>query len=214
MRNLILLFTLLLFSSNLLCQDITYFFQNLPDSCLLNLSKQERKKIANNHSDELVMIGYNSFMFKKVDDKFGYLIGSFDGCVNLKIWELSNGEKLIAVHKSNGTIGICYREFHFYKYNGKGYELLNNLDVLPLEDIEQGFFKGNYEDNINRIHEDFNFSCLIESISPEGFNISVNYYLVGDTANYEKYGVIGDKMELIWNDGKFIKGKVYWSDEK
>lgn len=217
MKNLILIFALALFSTNLHSQDITYFFLNLPDSSL-GLSKEERKKIVKNHSDEMVMIGYNSFMFNKVDEKYGYLIGSFDASVNLKFWEISNGDKLIAIHGWNGSIGICYSEFHFYNYSGKEFKLLNNEDVLPIV-VEENFLSDNYEDNLKRIREDFFYSCIIESISPESLNITVNHYLVnhylvGDTENYEEYGIIGNKMELIWNDGKFTKGKVYWREKE
>jgi hypothetical protein len=45
MKNLVVLSILVLMSTKLLSQDITFFFQNLPDSSLLGLSKEERKKI-------------------------------------------------------------------------------------------------------------------------------------------------------------------------
>jgi len=28
---------------------------------------------------------------------------------------------------------------------------------------------------------------------------------------FKKTGLIGDSMKLIWKDGKFTVGKVYWS---
>jgi hypothetical protein len=116
------------------------------------------------------------------------------------------------VHKSNGSYGICYSEFHFYNYNGKKFKLLNNLDVLQLEDIEPDFFSGNYEDNMNRIIQEAHYPiCFMEYMPSKESSIEVYLVLVGDRSTYEKHGLIGDKMELIWNDGKFTKGKVYWS---
>jgi hypothetical protein len=147
MKNLILLFTVALFSTKLLSQDITYFFQNLPDEALFDISKEVRKKIVNNHSEEMVMIGYSPVSFETVDSKFGYFVSPFDCGVVLKIWELSNGDKLIAVHVSNGSLGICQSEFHFYNYNGKEFKLLNNSDILPLEYTMQDFFRGIWDDN-------------------------------------------------------------------
>jgi hypothetical protein len=215
MKNLILIFAVALFSTQLLSQDITYFFLNLPDSCLLDFSKQDRKKIVNNHSEVLTIS--QPYIFKAVDEKFGYLFGPFEMSVKIKIWELSNGDKLIAVHKSNGTLNVCYSEFHFYNYNGKKFKLLNNLDILPLEDIEPDFFSGNYEDNMNRIIQEVDYPiCFMEDMSPKGSSIYVDFGLgsIVGRSSYEKYGIIGDRMELIWNDGKFTKGKVSWSERE
>jgi hypothetical protein len=183
MKNLILLITVALFSTKLLSQDITYFFLNLPDSCLLGFSKQDREKIVNNHSEEMDMNG-QPFIFKAEDEKFGYLIGPFDAGVCLKIWEISNGDKLIAVHKSNGTVGICHTEFHFYIYDGMNFNYLNNEDVFPNEDFEQNFFKGENEQNIILSQEDSIFyRCITYSISPKSSNMVVYYFLTDD---YEK----------------------------
>ena len=217
MKNLILIFAVALFSTQLLSQDITYFFQNLPDEALFDISKEDRKKIANNHSEEMVMIGDNPVSFETEDSKFGYLIGPFELSVRIKIWELSNGNKLIAVHKSNGTLNVCYSEFHFYNYNGKKFKLLNNLDVLPLEYTWQDFFRGNYEDNMNRIIQEVDYPiCFMEDMSPKGSSIYVDFGLgsIVGRSSYEKYGIIGDRMELIWNDGKFTEGKVSWSERE
>jgi hypothetical protein len=180
---------------------------------MLNLSKEDRKKIVKNHSeDTLVHIGYNSFRFKAIDKKFGYMIGSFDGIVYLKIWELSNGNKLIAVQKLGN---MCYNVLDFYRYNGKVYHHLNNKDILPAENMERNFFDDNYEENIKKISaEIFLYPCEYVSISHDRLNIFVEYYITGDRTKDKEYGLIADRMELIWNDGKFTKGKVYWREKE
>lgn len=213
MKNFVALSILVLMSTKILSQDITFFFQNLPDEVFL-MSKEERNKIVKEHSeDTLVLIGYNSFRFKAKDQKFAYLIGSFDGGVSLKFWEMSNGNKLIAVLGSNGFSVICYTDFHFYIYDGKNFKYLKNEDVFPIEDIEQNFFKGENEKNIILSQEEpFKFRCTTYSLSPESSSIDVSYFLCEDYKKYKKSGLIGDKMELIWNDGKFTPGKAYWSE--
>jgi len=39
----------------------------------------------------------------------------------------------------------------------------------------------------------------------------MSLHLTEKKSKYKKYGLIGNRMELVWNDGKFTKGKVYWS---
>jgi hypothetical protein len=214
MKNLVVLSILVLMSTKILSQDITFFFQNLPDSSLLGLSKEERKKIVKEQSeDTMVLIGYNSFRFIAKDQKFAYLIGSFDGLVSLKIWEISNGNKLIAVLGQNGTVGVCYTDFNFYIYDGKNFNYLNNEDVFLNEDFEQNFFKGENEQNIILSQEEpIFFRCTTYSLSSESSSIDVSYFLCDEYKKYKKSGLIGNKMELIWNDGKFTPGKVYWSE--
>jgi hypothetical protein len=46
----------------------------------------------------------------------------------------------------------------------------------------------------------------------EGLNMVMSWGYKEVMEKYKKYDIMGDKMELIWNDGKFIKGKVYWSE--
>jgi hypothetical protein len=46
----------------------------------------------------------------------------------------------------------------------------------------------------------------------KGLNIIVKFGVEESREILEKYGIIGNEMELIWNDGKFTPGKVYWSE--
>lgn len=214
MKNLILLFTVLLFSTNLLCQDIAYFFQNLPDSSLLGLSKEEREKIIKYASESKTYEHEGNFYTIEVlDKKNGYLeMNTFGASVKLCYWNMKNGTKLIASYIESCGPVCFFTQFNFYVFDGKTYKLLNRDDVLPKE-IVSYFFKENHKENMQQLIENDILLMLSFELPIKGLNIIVKFGVDESRETLEKYSIMGNKMELIWNDGKFTKGKVYWSEE-
>ncbi|WP_299122062.1 hypothetical protein [uncultured Tenacibaculum sp.] len=106
-RKLIILIIVL---SNLpsFSQTIADFFIMVPDSSMMNLSKEKRKQILRYSSDNLtkedaykdLRDSKNLYAFDIFDKKNGYLrmIGAFEGQVQMCYWNLKNGNKLIAIY--------------------------------------------------------------------------------------------------------------------
>jgi hypothetical protein len=81
---------------------------------------------------------------------------------------------------------------------------------MPDVNLISNFFKKNFEQNKERMLNDLHF-LPGEHFNKEGMNLVLSWG-VYDKETLEKYGIIGNKLELIWNDGKFTPGKVYWSE--
>ena len=204
-------------STKLLSQDITYFFQNLPDEVFFGVSKENRKKIVESDTIiELFNIPFSFeyegifYKFELEDDRGIFVCSGANTAIFINIWDISNGNKLIVTSRSGG---LPYNtELDFYQYDGKGFKLLNWLDVMPEADLLRNFFINNYEQNIERMSFDLKPGPPGVHFYKEGLNMVMSWGYKEDKEKYKKYGIIGNKMELIWNDGKFTPGKVYWSE--
>jgi len=220
MIKITLLFTAILLSANLFSQTITDFFENLPDSSILNLSKEQRRIItkysADNKSYEDAMDDiYEKKMahaFSVVDLKNGYLklVGNYDSHLQMCYWNFKNGNKLIAVYQESCG-PVCYVErFDFFLYNKKNYTPVSYNSVIP--DIEPSFFKGNYTANKKKMSKDDVIAEMLFDLPRNGKNIVAKWGNEDLPEIYKKYGFIGDRMNLVWNDGKFTIGQVYWNE--
>jgi hypothetical protein len=212
MKNLILIFTVALFSTQLLSQDITYFFLNLPDEVFFGVSKEYRKKIA--ESDTSIQIDEFTYSLTVKDKSAYFSYSAANEGMSFSYWDISNGNNLIVIWKSDGPPSY-HDKLSFYHYNGNDYTLLDWLDVMPKDIMPLGFliynfFENNPEKNIERMSKGMVYPGV--HIYKDGLNMVMSLGLTEKKS--KKYGLIGNRMELIWNDGKFTKGKVYWSDKE
>ncbi len=207
MKNLILLITVALFSTKLLSQDFTYFFQNLPDEVFFGVSKENRKKIA--ESDTSIQIDEFTYSLRVEDKRAYFYCSAAEEGISFSYWDISNGNNLIVIWDYSDGPPSYNDNLSFYYYNGNDFTLLDWSDVMSEEISINNFFSNNPEQNIKRMSEDLHF-LPGEHFNKEGMNLVLSWG-VYDKEMFKKYGIIGNKMELIWNDGKFTKGKVYWS---
>jgi|GEM_PF-1748009 hypothetical protein len=219
-RNTILLLLTLFVNTYTFSQNIIDFFQELPDTAIRQLTKEQRKKIVkysldNNSYDDAIedlKKEGNSYAFSKVDIQNGFLemVGYFEGFFQMCYWNLNNGEKLIAVYEQgSGPIGYV-EHFAFFIFNGKEYQPVNINDIIP--NIEQDFFRDNYESNKKKMEKDEVVASLLFELPRQGKNIVVKWGNKETQETYQKYNIVGNRMDLIWNDGKFRKGKIYWKE--
>jgi hypothetical protein len=211
-----------LFTNTFVCsQTITDFFQELPDSSIMGLTKKERAKIVKYSLDNIsyddalkdIQKEGNSYALSKVDLKNGFLemVGYFEGFLQMSYWKLSNGSKLIAVYQcGSGPIGYV-ELFDFYIFNEKKYELVKFNDIIPIN-LEKDFFSKNYEENMKRMEKEDVVTSLLFELPRRGKNIIVKFGNEESKKTYQKYNIIGNRMTLIWDDGKFIKGNIYWEN--
>lgn len=198
-------------------QSIVDFFETIPDSSLLGLNIEERKKIVRysldnkSQDDAYKDLSDNNanYAFDVIDVKNGYLrlIGVFEGHMQMCYWNLKNGRKLIAIY-FEGCGPVCYIErFDFYEYNGSVFKPINWHSVVP--DVYNDFFGDNHEAKIKEMNDKDILATLLFDLPRNGKNIVAKWGNEDSQETYKKYGV-GDRMTLIWNDGKFTKGKIYW----
>lgn len=212
------LFINLILSTTLFSQKITDFFVELPDSSILDLTKEQRRAIV---KQSLEYKSYNEalknlsnrniyYAISELDIPNGYLklMGAFEGHLQMCYWNIKNGNKLIAVYQE-GCGPVCYVEnFEFYIYNGKTYQPVAIKSILP--DYEQDFIKGNFYKTKQKMEKDDVIASYLFDLPRKGKNIVVKYGNENSNEVYKRYGIVGNRMILVWDDGKFKKGKMYW----
>ncbi len=207
MKQIITLVLFLFISLSGFSQTILKFFCSVPDSAVLNISAEERLELAEkleNQSKDA------SIIFDIFDPKNGYLraVGLFEGHIDMCYWNLTNGNKLVAVYVE--TCGpVCGVEtFYFYEYDGKNLKSIPKKDIIP--DIYNDFLGENSEEKIKELDKEDIVATLVFELPRYGKNIIAKWGNEGNKRCYEKYA-IGNTMKLIWNDGKkFKKSKIYW----
>lgn len=205
-------------SLNGFSQNIVDFFEMIPNS-FLNLTKEKRKEISkyslNNRNNEDISKDLSTYNIKYAfvaDIKNGYLWleGAFDGHLEMCYWNISNGNKLIAVY-IQGCAPVCsVYLFDFYLYNGKNIQKLNSDDIIP--DIYNDFFGKNIEKKQQNMKKKDILATLLFELPKKGKDIMAKWGNEDKQSVYKTYG-IGDRMLLKWNDGKFEKSKIYWNKE-
>lgn len=215
-RKLIILIILL---SNLpsFSQTIADFFITVPDSSMMSLSKEKRKQILRYSSDNLtkedaykdLRDSQNLYAFDIFDKKNGYLrmIGAFEGQVQMCYWNLKNGNKLIAIY-IEGCGPVCYIEqFDFYEYDGIKFNPINWKSIIP--EIYNDFLGADYKKKLKTLKEQDILATLLFELPRNGKNIIGKWGNEDSQKVYRDFS-IGDRMNLKWNDGSFLKGNIYW----
>jgi hypothetical protein len=188
----------------------------VPDSVSV-ISKIERIKMADNFKK-----GQNTYQsdgmhysFDTVDIKNGYLriSGTFEGLWEISYWKKSNGNKLIGI--SNITCGpVCGSRITFYDYSGNKLSPLSKDSILPKIENSDYYdvpkiLSNNSSADFGKLQKEFKVA-LTYRLPQKGLNIIVKFELIDDidTKKYKIYYKSNyDNLELLWNDGHFIKGK-------
>lgn len=143
----LLLCVIFFFSKFSVAQNILDIFESLPDSVVLNLSIDERKKISSiskdnkNIDDAKANINkYKiAYAFENVDLKNAYikLIGIIEGQLQICYWNLPDKYKLVGVYKETCGPVCITSQINFYLYNKiKGFDDRKLINVIPLKEIE------------------------------------------------------------------------------
>lgn len=123
---------------------------------------------------------------------------------------MTNGHQLIAVYQENcGPIcEVAYLDF--YIFDKHELTQVNLCSVLSTA-LEKDFFAQSFEENLQKMQQEDVIATLLFDLPQKGKNITVYWGNNEEQTTYEKYNIIGNKMELIWEDGKFSKSNVFWS---
>lgn len=219
MKNIKTVFIVIFLFSVFQCksQNILDFFQMLPDSSVVGLSKEERKEIVEvskdnkNNDDAMQDISLKGvlYSFDILDIKNGYLrmIGAMEGHLQMCYWNLKNGNKLIAAYQEACGPECDVESFDFYNYDGKTFTILPLETIIP--DIYDDFFKINKTKALIDMEKTDVSATLLFELPQNGKNIVAKWGNTDSKETYEEYAK-GNRMILIWNDGKFDKSKIYW----
>lgn len=214
MKKQLLFIFLLLLGAVGFSQNIIDFFLTLPEEAF-NIPKKERQEIVSYSKDNR---GHQDMRLDSqtkgksfwADIKNGYLY--FDDYLNeltyqICYWNLSNGHKLIAVYSEHTGAITTIDKFDFYRYDGKNFHKQKFEDIIP--DVYGDFFKGDFSKTAEQMEKDGVRAGYLYELPQKGKNIIVKWGFEHSQEEYKKYAK-GDRMELIWNDGTFKKGKIYW----
>ena len=217
MKQILTICIITFFNLSGFSQTIVDFFESIPDSSILNLTKEQRKEIVkysidNKSKDDAYDDFSNNnidYAFDIVDIRNGYLrlIGAFEGHIQMCYWNLENGNKLISIY-FEGCGPVCYIEqFDFYEYSGEGFKPINWKSIIP--NVYEDFFGDDYKQKIEELKEKDILATLLFDLPRNGKNIIAKWGNEYSQDTYKEFG-IGDRMKLIWNDGEFKKGEIYW----
>jgi hypothetical protein len=198
-------------------QNILDFFINVPDSvCILN--KIDRTKMIDRYKkgvNEYFDSDENKYWFDIVDLKNGYLrfSGAFEGTWEICYWIKTNKQKMIGI--SNISCGpVCGSKIIFYDYIENKLIPLNTDSILPKVENRDYYDIPKIQNNNSpadfiKLQKEFRVAWTYR-LPQKGLNMSINFEEIDEIDN-QKYKIYykgdTDKMELIWNDGHFIKGK-------
>ena len=214
----ILLYTLLLLSSVACAQGLEEIFLALPDSAVLNLSKSDRQLLwkkaklnvpvneAVQHQDPKLQLAIHD-----LDIKNGYLGvagNSFEGDYRLCYWNLPEGKKLIAAYEESYATFAAVESFAFYVYGpDKTVTYVAMKDLIP--PVENALFRGDAAQVRQELEEkDINVAILYD-LPRRGKDIIARISADMTTAQIKPY-FHGNRLQIVWDNGKFRIGKVYW----
>jgi hypothetical protein len=205
-------------TTSIKAQSIIELFENAPSASVFNLTTAQRKAISkicsDNKKPEDVKndLSNNKILccFEIVDVKNGYLkiIGGIDGFMEMCYWELSNGKKMLAIYQE-GCGPVCeVVRFDFFETDGKTFKKLNTKTIIP--NTGKDFYKTDSKIAEKKMSEEDLIATTLYRLPRTGKNIMVSWGNEGDIDAYKKYGK-GNKMALVWKNGKFEKSGVSWS---
>lgn len=219
MKKLLLVFILLL-TYNVHGQNIITIFESLPDEAmdlgLTQVQKKEVSKISKNNKntiDALNVLAKSNFGYSyHADVKNGYLklVGNMEGFIELCFWKTANGKQLIAVYHEACGPGCNVESLKFYDYDGKKFTPKPLTEILPF-DLTQAF------DAFLLTRQSLKFmdandvtAGLTFELPRVGKNILMKWGGTESMEVYKKYAK-GDRMILVWANGRFTKSRIYWS---
>ncbi|MBK7093967.1 MAG: DUF3256 family protein [Saprospiraceae bacterium] len=216
MKYLNLFFILLLFFPTLSSQTIADLFTEVPDTSIMNLTKDYRLKIVKNHkpgktspdkSTDLEQGIY--YFFEILDLKNGYLklSGAMEGHIQMCYWNMEDKSKLIAVYQEGCGPGCYVEKFDFYRYKNKVFTPLDFKKIIP--DVYNDFIKGDKKTIEQLMEKDDIAASLLFDLPRNGKNITAKWGNLEPDSKYRKYAK-GNRMVLQWNNGTFRRGEVFW----
>lgn len=217
-RFLYVFILIFVFALPMKSQNILDFFTGVPDSSVLMLPKKDRAKIVKlsknnrNARDAQAVIQKHGlfYTFEQVDIPNGYLklIGAMEGHLEMCYWNLPNGRKLIAVYHEACGPGCSAESLDFYEWSAGKYKLIPVSAVFP--DLDQKLFGVARDDDFAlEFRIDFKETMTVK-LPQKGKNIQIAWGSEEFT-NENRNSMPGNSAKLIWKEGKFLIGEIFWA---
>lgn len=208
----LLLIILILSTLNGFSQSLTDLFLLIPNNRVLGLKYQERVDMINAFEKGLkdLSFGDNHCKFIDFDLKNGYLkiIGAFEGELELCFWNMENNDKLIAISET-GCGPVCSGDLFFLLYHNGNIMEQSIWKYFPKSGINQiDFIKD--EVKVSKIRKLYSESFFVTYKLPKTGKNILCVYEWGEyfDEDYIKEILKGDKIELVWDNGKFKFGNI------
>jgi hypothetical protein len=195
-------------------QGLKDIFLSLPENHI-GLSKFERDTLVKNFIEGQISsktVGLQKHYLVSYEPQNGYLVftGAYEGSTKMTFWNLSTGDKLVAI--VSGSCGpACTNHISFLLLSKGKYKELQQDEILPKLSFSDFMDVTKMkEDNVDIEKETvtFNEYPLLYGLPSKGKNMRVQsqYQELAMQDNLKKYS-LGSRMELLWQDGKFAKGR-------
>ena len=179
------------------------------------MSKSERELLIENYQNNKTGfengVGSSKHFLTVFSPKNGYLVygGAYEGTTTMTYWNLSNGNKLIGLVKSSCG-GVCDEDLEFYLKTHEGISQLELSQVILEIDMSDFFDQEKMKkDGLTKpiTNDLFEFYPFMYQLPSDGKNLTIRsqtHELGSIPSELVKYD-LGWELELVWNDGNFIK---------
>jgi hypothetical protein len=193
---------LLVFPSLFYGQKIEQIFKMLPDSTVMGLTRKERKKICSD-GGKIYSFGY----IEDIDSAHHYLSirGKFEGEMVLRSWNVSPKKKLIAVYISSCGPVCSVEQLDFFLYDGKRFTMSPTESLFQVSEAD--FYLSSASES--EMEKENIIATLLFELPKEGNTILVKWGNEEEETLYKSYGK-GNRLQLIFENGKFKKELPYW----
>jgi hypothetical protein len=195
-------------------QALKEIFLGLPNNAF-GLTREQRDSLVNNFlsgARSSKPVGISGRYLTVYEPRNGFLLmtGAYEGSSHMTFWNLSTGNKLIGV-VSGSCGGACSNDIEFLILANGRYKSIETSEVLPkltfsdFMDVDR-MLANNID--VEKEKELFSTYELLYSLPSKGKNITVEsqYQELAMDERHKAYN-LGSRLELIWQDGKFVKGK-------
>jgi len=195
-------------------QTLFDIYLKLPERVALGDMRTREQMIQNYKDGNKTLGGEIIYRFDIVDEKNGFLsvTGAFEGIWEMCYWNLGDSKKLVAVY-DQGCGPVCYIEgFRFYHFqDGKMVEQQKELIIQDYDTIYEDFFITYSENFKKELKKQDILATLLFKLPRTGKDIVAFFGNEDSKETYAKFSK-GDRMLLKWDNGRFIRDKIYWSE--
>lgn len=212
MRILVIIFFQLT-AISLSAQTLFDIYLMLPNKVGLGDQPTRELMIKNYRAGNKSLEGNLNYRFDTVDERNGFLsvTGAMEGQWEMCYWNIEN-EKLIAIY-FQGCGPVCYiEEFKFFILQDNKLLEQKTEDIIPgYATLYDDFFINYSENTTKELKEKDIIATLLFKIPRKGKDIIALFGNEDSKETYSKFSK-GDRMILKWDNGKFRKDKIYWSE--
>jgi hypothetical protein len=191
-------------------QGVADLFFAVPARYCFSMTAEARRAVISEFIQRGPIPEARMFKIKALDPKNGYLSleGGFSGTWEMCVWNLDGGRKMAAVC-ANACGPVCHNEYLvFFLYAGGKLVPVEETMVPAAEFFE--FFRSEASvGEVKRFYDETH--SFTWHLPRDGKSLTCRYeWSFGFDAAEAKRLLLGDKLDFLWDSGRFVKGAVHW----